>query len=266
MGARELKLERPLVSFDLETTGLDVHDDRIVEISCVKILEQGDREIRTYRLNPGRPISPEAISVHGIVDADVSHEPSFADLAQELLEFLSGADLTGFNLAHFDLPLLTREFERVGIQFPAPNTRVIDSRRIYTLKEPRDLSAAYRFYCDAELSGAHGAEADAKAAADILLAQIRKYTDLPTDLDDLEQACQADRRHWVDSHGKFIWKNNDIVFGFGKYFSKKLRSVVAEDPGYLKWMLQSSFSDDVVGIVEQALLGHFPARSDRLCA
>ena len=157
---KELQLERPIISFDLETTGLDIRADRIVEISCVKIHPNGEREVRTKRLNPQKPISPAASAVHGIYDDDVVNEPAFTQIAKSLLDFMGGCDLTGYNIERFDLPLLVREFKREDIAFPSEPVGVIDSYRIYLNEEPRDLSSAYRYFCDKELVGAHGARSE----------------------------------------------------------------------------------------------------------
>lgn len=253
---RTLQLERPLVCFDLETTGLDVVADRIVEIACVKLHADGRREVRTRRVNPQRPISPQASAVHGITDADVLGEPTFEQLARGLHAFLEGCDLTGFNVEHFDLPMLTQEFQRAGLPFPSADTRVIDSWRIFLAKEPRDLSAAYRFYCNATLEKAHSAEADATAAADVLLAQIRRYDDVPTTVAALHDFCRP--ADWIDAQGKLVWRDGEACLGFGKHANKPLRVMAKEQPDYLRWIAGAQFSRDVVDIVKGALNGVFP--------
>jgi len=164
MTERKLKLTRPLVVFDLETTGRDVTRDRMIEISAVKLLPSGEREVKTRRVNPEMPIAPEATAVHGIRDEDVAQEPTFAKLARSLQAFFADCDVSGFNIERFDLPLLKREFARVGLEFPAGPMGVIDTWRIYVAKEPRNLTAALRYYCSRELMNAHSAEADAIAA------------------------------------------------------------------------------------------------------
>jgi DNA polymerase-3 subunit epsilon len=260
MAERIITLERPLVALDLETTGLDAHDDRIVELCCVKIRVDGAREVKSRRVNPGIPISPEATGVHGIRDEDVAHEPSFAQIARGLLAFLAGCDLTGFNIEHFDLPILRREFQRSGFTYPAEPVRVIDSWRIYLTQEPRDLSAAYRFYCGRELAHAHSAEADALAAADILAAQIHRYADLPLRVSELHDFCHPQHPDWLDPDGRIVWKSGEPVLSFGRHRDRSLQAIAAEEPDYLRWMMQSSFSDEVVSIIEAALRGDFPVR------
>lgn len=263
---RALSLDRPLVSFDLETTGLDVANDRIVEISCVKLLPDGRREVRTRRLNPGRPISPQATAVHGIRDEDVAGEPTFDQVAKSLHTFFEGCDLTGFNVEHFDLPLLTRELQRVGLAFPHPGTRVIDSWRIFLTKEPRDLSAACRFYCGRELERAHSAEADAMAAADVLLAQVQRYCDVPTEVAALEEFCHPMQPDWVDRDGRFVWRDGVICLGFGKHRDRPLKTVARENPDYLRWMCKEQFSAEAVAIARAALRGVFPERPEDVAA
>jgi DNA polymerase-3 subunit epsilon len=255
---RHLVLSRPLVVFDLETTGLDVRSDRIVEVSCVKIGVDGSHEIRTRRINPGMPISPQATAVHGITDEDVRDEPSFGQLARSLFALLEGCDLSGFNIEGFDLPMLTSEFERVGIRFPAGPTHVVDSWRIFLQKEPRDLTAAYRFYCGRDLAAAHSAEADAKAAAEVLLAQVARYADLPTAVDGLHDFCHPVHPEWIDGDGKLVFSANEACLAFGKHRYKTLRRMVQEESDYLHWILQSDFSDEVKDIVREALSGRFP--------
>lgn len=263
---RSLRLERPLVTFDLETTGLDIANDRIVEISCVKTERNARRVVLTRRVNPQRPIAPEATAVHGIRDEDVQDAPSFPELATQLAGFLRGCDLSGFNIERFDLPLLAREFERVGHRFPENGIRIIDSWRIFLKKEPRDLTAAYRLYCGKELHDAHSAEADAVAAADVLLAQVELYPDLPGTVDALDEYCRPAGQNWVDRSGKLVWKNSEVVMNFGKHSGRTLASLAAEDPDYLRWIIGANFAQDVMDICRSALAGHFPRREDRNAA
>ncbi|MBC7794615.1 MAG: 3'-5' exonuclease [Clostridia bacterium] len=260
MKAQRLQLARPIISFDLETTGLDIGSDRVVEMCCVKIQASGEREIRTLRLNPGRPIAPQATAVHGITDADVADAPHFEAAARDLHAYFAGCDLTGFNIEHFDLPLLTNEFGRAGLAFPFPDARVIDSFRIFIMREPRDLSAALRFYCNRELTEAHHAEADALAAADVLLAQVDRYSDLPEDVPALHAVCRPP--DWLDGQGKVVWVDEDAVISFGKHKGKSLRVMVEHEASYLQWICggKSSFAPDVVDIMRKALNGMFPEK------
>ena len=256
MKLQRLQLARPIISFDLETTGLDIANDRVVEICCVKIHTSGEREVRTTRLNPGRPIAPQATAVHGITDADVATAPRFEAASRELHAFFAGCDLTGFNIEHFDLPLLANEFGRCGLGFPAADARVIDSFRIFTMREPRDLSAALRFYCNRELTEAHHAEADALAAADVLLAQVDRYSDLPVDVPSLHAVCRPPE--WLDGTGKIQWGEDGAFINFGKHKGKTLAFLSDNDPGYLRWMCDGKFPPDTIEIVRRALNGILP--------
>ncbi|MEE8408999.1 MAG: 3'-5' exonuclease [Myxococcota bacterium] len=258
MAERKLTLTRPLVVFDLETTGLDVNSDRIVEMSCVKIAVDGTRDLHTRRMNPTIPISPSATEVHGITDADVANEPTFSQLARSLFEYFAGCDLSGFNIEHFDLPLLVREFARIDIEFPVKPVSIIDCYKIFFRKEPRDLVAAYRFYCDRELVNAHSAEADTLATADVLMAQVRRYNDLPTEIEALHEFCHPMQPDWIDPDGKIRWRDGEAVLGFGKNNGMALRKLAAENPDYLRWMSTANFSADVVRIVRAAMRGELP--------
>ncbi|MBI5508610.1 MAG: 3'-5' exonuclease [Deltaproteobacteria bacterium] len=256
MAPRRLQLERPLIVFDLETTGRDVVKDRVVEISCVKLNPDGSREVKTRRVNPEMPISPEATQIHGIADADVLNEPTFVQLAKSLFDFLKGADLSGFNVERFDLPMLKHEFARAGLEFPPAPTAVIDTWRIYLAKEPRNLTAAYKHYCDKGLENAHSAEADAVAAADILEAQVERYPDLPPKVSDLHEYCHQD---WLDPDGRILWRGDEAVLGFGKHRDRSLRQLAADNPDYLQWIVdKADFSKEVKQIVRAALAGRFP--------
>ncbi len=256
MPERKLVLSRPLVVFDLETTGRDVARDRIVEISCVKLLPNGERDIKTRRLNPEMPISPEATAVHGISDADVAHEPTFPQVARSLFEYFRGADISGFNVERFDLPMLKREFTRAGMEYPAGPLAVIDTWQIFLKKEPRNLTAAYKYYCDKELANAHSAEADAVAAADVLLAQVSRYDDLPQSIEALNGYCHQD---WVDPEGRLLWRGEDVVLSFGKHRDRSLKQLAIEAPDYLRWIVtKADFSEAVKHLVSDALAGKFP--------
>lgn len=256
--SRTLQLGRPLISFDLETTGLHVAEDRIIEMSCVKMHPDGTRETLTFRLNPERPISPEATAIHGISGEDVAHCPTFAAKAQDVARFMAQCDLTGFNIERFDIPMLSQEFARVGETFPSKDTHVIDSFRIFCHFEPRDLGAAYRTYCNRTLEDAHSAEADAMAAADVLVAQLQRYEELPTDAAGLHAFCHPVRPDWVDGDGKVVWQGGEAVLGFGKHRGRSLKEMAQQEANYLRWMAQGNFSVDVQALCRNALKGEFP--------
>ena len=256
---KNLQLERPLAFFDLETTGIDPGSDKIVEIAVLRINPDGTRETRTRRINPGRPIPAGASAVHGIRDEDVKDEPSFRQIAKGLMEFLEGADLAGFNVRRFDLPLLDREFRDCGHELRAGERSVVDAMLIFHRKERRDLSAAVQFYLGRELEGAHGAEADIAATADVLEAQLERYSDLPRTVEELSR---WDRRHPddVDSSGKFRWKGGEVCFAFGKHHGRPLQEVAQSERGYLEWLSGTDLAHDAMQLVKGALSGELPSR------
>jgi DNA polymerase-3 subunit epsilon len=253
-----LRIERSLVVFDLETTGTDPGSDRIVEISVLRIDPDGSRESRTRRINPERPIPPEATAVHGIRDADVTGEPTFRQIARGLLDFLKGADLAGFNIRRFDLPLLEREFRECGLDLDLRGRRVVDAMTVFHRKEPRDLQAAVRFYLGREHEGAHGAEADVAASAEVLDAQLERYEDLPRTVEGLDEWCEPVRPDAVDRSGKFIWKGGEAVFAFGRYQGRSLKEIAGNKRDYLEWILRSDFPSDAKELVSRALRGEIP--------
>ncbi len=262
---RSLRLERPLVCFDLETTGTDLSRDRIVEIGIVRLEPDGGRRVWVQRVNPGIPIPPAATAKHGITDEDVAHEPPLAAVAARIHELFAGADVAGFNSLGFDLPLLAADLERAGSPLARAGARHVDAMRIFHLKEPRDLSAAVRFYCGRELEGAHSALADARAALDVIQAQVDRYEDLPLDLDGLQAFCRQGRPDAVDLEGKLAWSAaGEAVFTFGKYKGRTLQQVRAEDPSYLRFLqredLEKPFSPEVRRIAREAAEGRFPVR------
>jgi DNA polymerase-3 subunit epsilon len=256
----KLELERALVFFDLETTGTDPDSDKIVEISVLRIEPDGQRESRTRRINPGRPIPPGATAVHGIRDADVRDEPSFRQIARGLLEFLADADLAGFNVARFDVPILDREFRECGLDLNVSRRRIIDAMTIYHRKERRDLTAAVRFYLDRSHDGAHAAEDDVAVTLDVLDAQLERYPDLPRRVDELAAWTRGGNVDAVDRSGKFVWKNGEAVLAFGKHRGQSLRRVAEQNAGYLEWVLNADFPPDARELVERALQGEFPQR------
>lgn len=251
---QNLPLDRPLIFFDLETTGVDPQSDRIVEIGLIRIAPDGSRELRTRRLNPERAIPAAASAVHGIYDADVRDQPTFRQIARGLLDWLEGADLAGFNVRRFDLPLLDREFRDCGLDLALGRRKVVDAMTIFHRKEPRDLTAAVKYYLNRELDGAHSAEADIQATVEILDAQLARYADLPRTVDELDVWTHP-VRDAVDSAGKFVRRNDEIVFAFGKHQGRPLREVAEKERGYLEWIVGTDFPDDAKSLVRQALSG-----------
>ena len=258
---RNLHLERPLVCFDLETTGTDIATDRIVQIGLIRVETDGSRRSFEALANPQRPIPPQATAVHGITDADVADKPPFAQLAEEVLSFFESADVAGYNSVSFDLPLLLEELARAGRPLDMSGRRHVDAMRIFHKKEPRNLEAAVRFYCDKELQGAHSALADAGAALEVLDAQIARYPDLPDDTEGLDRFCNAGGDRFVDATRKFTWnEQGEAVFGFGRYKGRTLREVARANAGYLDWILQQNFTAEVKQIARDAQGGIFPRK------
>lgn len=240
----KLNLKRPIVFFDLETTGTNISRDRIVEISIVKLMPGAtDPVVKTRRINPEMPIPAEATAVHHITDADVASEPTFRQVAHSLAEWLRGCDIAGFNSNRFDVPLLDEEFHRAGVEFDFHKANFVDVQTIYHKLEPRNLSAAYRFYCGKELEGAHGAQADTMATYEVLLAQLEKYEQLPGDVAELAKFSSQNNN--VDLAGRLIYddKGREII-NFGKYKGKTAADVLQNDPGYFSWILQGDFTAD----------------------
>ena len=260
---RNLVLQRPLACFDLETTGVDVERDRIVQIAVIRVEPGGERATFKSLVDPERPIPPEATRIHGITDADVRGEPTFSQIRGEVETYLAGADLAGFNSISFDVPLLQAELHRAGSGLDLNDARLVDAMRIFHRMEPRNLTAAYSFYCDKDLAGAHDALADAAAALEILDAQVGRYNEVPEDVDALHRFCNPDEGRFVDRSRKFAWTDQgQAVFTFGKLRGRTLEQV-CDDPdgrGYLEWMLNKDFSDEVKHILRDALGGVFPRK------
>ena len=236
----ELNLTRPIVFFDLETTGVNIATDKIVEISILKVFPNGNKESKTWLVNPEIEIPQEAIDVHGITNEKVVTEPTFKELASKVNEMIADADLAGFNSNRFDIPLLAEELTRVGIDFDMKNRKAIDVQVIFHKKEQRTLGAGYQFYCGKLLEGAHGAEADTNATYEILLAQLDKYDDLENSVDALSEYSTHGVR--ADFAG-FILMNegNQEIFSFGKYKGRRVEEVFNENPGYHNWIQNADF-------------------------
>jgi DNA polymerase-3 subunit epsilon len=249
---KNLILRRPLVVLDLETTGLDSQKDRIVELCALKTHPDGHTGEMISRVNPGIPIPPETSAIHGITDADVADAPHFADVAANVLHFLDGCDLCGFNLKRFDLRLLYNEFRRVGLHFSLEGRAIIDALEIFYHYERRDLSAAVRFYLGREHTPRpRGAQADSLATAEVLDAMVARYADLPRDAAGIHQLFKDPNA--VDSSGCFVRIDGELRFAFGKYRGQPLHVIARTRPDYLEWMLTQDFFDDAKALVKQAL-------------
>lgn len=253
-----MDLDRPLAFFDIEGTGINPRVDRIIDL-CVCIVEpDSTRHTHEFRVNPGMPIPPESIEIHGITDEDVADCPAFAEKAHEIADVFDGCDLAGYNLLRYDIPILCEEMVRAGLDTDLANRRVVDAQRIFHQREPRDLSAALQFYGGEAHVNAHGAEPDVIATIKVLEGQLKKYPDLARDVETLSKYCDFRKPDWVDSTGKLRWKNGEIVLGFGKRQGERLRDLVAGDLGYLSWMLKSSFPRDTHEIIRKAMDGNWP--------
>jgi DNA polymerase III subunit epsilon len=265
---KNLNLERPLVCFDLETTGTDIRDDRIVQIALVRVELDGSRQTLASLVNPERPIPAGATAVHGIRDEDVRDAPVFAALRPRIEALLADADLLGFNMVSFDLPLLQRELRASGSELDVAGRRLLDAMRIFHLKEPRHLTAALRFYCGRELEGAHDALADTIATLDVFDAQLARYDDLPRDAGALHDLCNPRDDAYLDATRKLRWNDaGEAALGFGKHKGKSLRELVGTSRDYLEWMLRDdNFAADVKDVLRDALAGRFPRRSGQTAA
>ncbi|MBZ4190966.1 3'-5' exonuclease [Niabella beijingensis] len=234
-----LQLTKPLAFIDLETTGVNLGTDRIVEIAIVKILPDGTRNVKRKLINPEMPIPQANSDIHGITDEMVKDAPTFAQVAQELKQVLDGCDLAGYNSNRFDVPLLVEEFLRVGVDFDMRGRKLVDVQNIFHKMEQRTLSAAYRFYCDKILEGAHSAEADASATHEVLLAQITRYPELGVTIESINKAIGEEVI--VDFARRFIMDNGVEVFNFGKYKGKAVADVLRAEPQYYDWMMKGDF-------------------------
>jgi DNA polymerase-3 subunit epsilon len=235
-----LTLKRPIVFFDLETTGTDNVKDRIVELAFVKLSPDGKRDKFTRRVNPGIPIPAESTAIHGISDEDVKNAQTFKQIAHALYEWMKGCDLGGYNSSKFDLPLLAEEFLRVGINVDFTERHMIDVQTIFFKMEARTLSAAYNFYCDKKLENAHSAEADILATIEVLEAQLEKYTEIGHDVPTLHQFTHTDE--YVDYARRIVMKEGHPVFNFGKHKGRRVEDIFTSEPQYYDWMMQADFA------------------------
>lgn len=236
----ELKLKRPICFFDLEATGTSVTKDRIVEISILKVYPNGNKESKTWLVNPEMQMSEEVIAIHGITNEKVANEPTFKELAHRVLDMIKDSDLGGYNSNKYDIPLLVEEFLRAGVDFEMGKRVAVDVQNIFHKKEQRTLSAAYRFYCDKELENAHSAEADTLATYEILKSQLDRYEDLENDIQKLAEF--SNRYRAADFAGFIVYNEDDVeVFSFGKYRGQAVEEVLKKDPGYFGWVQNADF-------------------------
>ena len=251
----KLNLKIPLCFFDLETTGINITQDRIIEIAVIKVMPNGEIIRKSNFINPTVPIPPESTAIHGISNEDVADKPTFKEIGKEYVKFFEGADLAGFNILKFDVPMLVEEFLRAGVEFDYSRKKLIDAQKIFHMMEKRTLSAALKFYCGKEMKDAHSAEADTQATMDVLYAQIERYENQEvTDglgnkigviKNDMEALNKLTATEMVDLAGRMV-KNDkgEPVFNFGKHKNKPVLTVFKEEPSYYDWMMKGDFSLD----------------------
>lgn len=244
----KLQLIRPVVFFDLETTGTDIAKDRIVQIAVLKLHTDGSEDAKSRLINPGMPIPEAATRIHHITDAEVAGAPRFAERAKSLSEFFRGADIAGFNSNRFDLPILVEEFARCGIAFPDADAKLIDVQTIYHRKEERTLGAAYRFYCNKSLEGAHNAAADVRATLEVFREQLERYDDIGRTVEELHAYCNSDA---IVDYGRKLARNErgEIIYAFGRHKGKP----VLDDPRYAEWMLEEDFPQSTKIVLRRIL-------------
>jgi len=258
MSTFKWQLDRPLAVFDIEATGITPRADRIIDLVIIKLMPDGTRTTHRFLVHPEMPIPPESTEIHGIHDEDVADCPTFTQVAREVYDVLEGCDLAGFNSIRFDIPMLTEEFHRAGIEFGTENRRLIDAQRIFHQREPRNLTAALSFYCGEMHLGAHGAEADVLATIRVLEGQFEHYPDLPRDMSQLHEYCNQRDKNWVDATGRLRWANNEVVLNFGKRKGTSLRYIIENETSFVKWILRSDFPRDVKEIINNAFDGSWP--------
>ncbi len=253
-----MNLDKPLVIFDLETTGLALAYDRIIELAFVKIMPNGRVIEKDIFFNPEIDVPSEVTAINGLTNADLADKPLFRDHAQEIWDIFYDCYYGGFNVVNFDLPMLRREFLRAGYDFNYTKKQVIDSKVIYHAMEPRDLAAAYKYYCQKELANAHSALADVRASAEILDQQLAKY-----DYGLIRQISEAPDDRYVDEEKRFYWRSGEAYLNFSKYKDRSLAEIAKVDPGFLRWMMEADFSPETKQIVERALEGEFPKKQSQ---
>ena len=235
-----LALKKPLAFIDLEATGINLGTDRIVEIAIVRLLPDNSRQVKRKLINPEIPIPPNITEIHGLTNEMLKDAPNFKQVANEIKQFLDNCDLGGYNSNRFDIPLLMEEFLRTGIEFDMKGRRLLDVQKIYHMMEQRTLTAAYKFYCEKNLEGAHGAEADAVATCEVLEAQLLKYEQLGNTIDSILKFTGEDMI--IDFARRFIMENGIEIFNFGKYKGRAVAEVLKLEPQYYDWMMKGDFT------------------------
>jgi DNA polymerase-3 subunit epsilon len=256
----QLNLANPLVFFDLETTGINISKDRIIEISLLKVFPNGKEDSKTRRINPEMPIPPESTLIHGITDDDVKDCPPFKKIAKSLATLLEGCDLAGFNSNRFDIPLLVEEFLRAGVHIDLNKRKFVDVQTIFHKMEQRTLSAAYKFYCNKDLDKAHSAEEDARATYEVLKSQLDRYPELRNDIKYLSEFSSFTNN--VDFAGRMIYnENKEEVINFGKYKGRLVTEVLSNDPSYYSWIMNGDFSLNTKNVLTEIRLRTLQAKN-----
>ena len=259
LSVAKLELQRPLAVFDLESTGLNPRRDRIVSIAIVVLMPSGEAQEITYLLNPTITIPQDAIDVHGISNEDVRGCPTFLEMGSSIAAHFDGCDLAGYNVAGYDIPLLLEECKRAGVPFSMEGRHVVDIQKIFFQREPRDLSAAVRFYCPGEThDNPHDALGDVEATIRVLDGQFKKYADLPTTVEGLHAYCAQRDPAWMDSTGRLKWVDGHATINFGKNLGRRIKHLVDHEPRFLNWILQSDFPDDTKELITQMKNGIYP--------
>ncbi|MDE7403012.1 MAG: 3'-5' exonuclease [Muribaculaceae bacterium] len=256
----KLNLERPLVFFDLETTGISTTNDRIIEISWIKVYPDGHEDSETLRINPSMPIPPASTAVHHITDADVADAPKFSEVAGHLYDTFDDSDLAGYNSNKFDVPMLIEEFSRAGLNFRVYGRKFIDVQNIFHKMEPRTLVGAYKFYCGKDLTQAHSANADTRATYEVLLSQLERYDNLSNDVASLAEFSRSGRA--VDLAGRIVLNDaGEPTFNFGKHKGKKVKDVFRTERSFYSWMMQADFTKNTKDVITSIYFEVYPPSS-----
>jgi DNA polymerase III subunit epsilon len=242
-----LQLTRPLAFFDLETTGITITTDRIIDIAIIKLMPDGEQQKKYFRLNPGIPIPAQSTAIHGINDDDVKDAPTFKQVANEIKQFLDNCDLAGYNSNRFDIPLLTEEFLRIGLDVNVKDRKMVDVQQIFMKMEKRTLEAAFQFYCNKKLENSHSAEADVQATLEVLLGQIAKYEDLDSSVDALHNISKGE--DFADFSRRIKINAGVPCFNFGKYKEQSVAAVFEKEPQYYNWMMKGDFAQDTKAVI-----------------
>lgn len=248
-----LSLDKPLVVFDIESTGISPRKDRIIELAAIKVMPDGSEIEKCWLLNPTIPIPPETTAIHGISDEIVKDCPTFAEKAEEIFAFFEGCDVSGFNADRFDIPCLEEEFARTGRNFASSSRRHVDVQRIYHKMEPRDLTSAVRLYLGRDHTGAHGAEADTRATLEVLKAQMARYPQLPKTSAEMDEYLAPRDPMNADRNGLLRWVDGELTVNFGRKKGESLRRLLINEPNYLRWIVKGDFDTEVRAIVRDLL-------------